>query len=161
VYDLVDFLGKHIQGQFYAEELSPVIVTKKTVYHIDKIKRKRVRNGINEVYVKWSGYPKEFNSWIPAKAVKNMTSGNEQTQFYVTLLSNASQKLYPSNTLSSFTVHLARPVVLGSNTKWEVGASEVTCMPYNTGTYVYLKFSSSDAALIYCDLIAPQFFGSQ
>jgi hypothetical protein len=48
----------------------PVIVTKKTVYRIDKILRKRVRNGINEVYVAWVGYPKEFNSWIPAKAVK-------------------------------------------------------------------------------------------
>jgi hypothetical protein len=43
----VDLLGKHIEGQFYAEELSPVIVTKKTVYRIDKILRKRVRNGIN------------------------------------------------------------------------------------------------------------------
>jgi hypothetical protein len=41
----------------------------------------------------WSGYPDEFNSWIAAKAVKNMASGNELTHFYVTLLSNASQKL--------------------------------------------------------------------
>jgi phosphopantetheine adenylyltransferase len=70
VYELVDLLGKHIEGKFYAEELSPVIVTKKTVYHTDKIPRKRVRNGINEVYVKWDGYPDEFNSWISAKAVK-------------------------------------------------------------------------------------------
>jgi hypothetical protein len=69
VYELVDLLGKHIEGQFYAE-LSPVIVTKKTVYHIDKIMRKRFRNGISEVFVKWRGYPDEFNSWIPAKAVK-------------------------------------------------------------------------------------------
>jgi hypothetical protein len=55
VYELVDFLGKHIEEQFYAEELSPVIVTKKAVYHIDKILRKRVRNGISEVYVRCSG----------------------------------------------------------------------------------------------------------
>jgi hypothetical protein len=78
VFELVDLLGKHIEGQFYAE-LSPVIVTKKTVYHIDKILRKRVRKGIKEVYVKWDGYPDKFNSLIPAKAVKNMASGNEQT----------------------------------------------------------------------------------
>jgi hypothetical protein len=36
----MDLLGKHTEGQFYAEELSPVILTKKTVYHIDKILRK-------------------------------------------------------------------------------------------------------------------------
>jgi hypothetical protein len=41
VYDFADLLGKHIEGQFYAEELSPVIATKNTVYPIDKILRKR------------------------------------------------------------------------------------------------------------------------
>jgi hypothetical protein len=49
VYELVDLLGKHIEGQFYAEDLSPVIVTKKTVYHINKILHKRVRNDSSEV----------------------------------------------------------------------------------------------------------------
>jgi hypothetical protein len=34
-------------------------------------------------------------------------------------------------------------------------------MPYNTGTYANLKVISAEAALLYCDLIAPQFFGSQ
>jgi hypothetical protein len=66
----VDLLGKYIEGQCYAEELSPVIVTQKIVYHIDKILRKIVRNGSREVYVKWREYPDEFNSWLPAKAVK-------------------------------------------------------------------------------------------
>jgi hypothetical protein len=75
VYELVDLLGKHKEGHFYAGELSPVIVTKKTVNRIDKILRKRVRKGINEVFVAWVGYPKEFNSWIPAKAVKKQRRG--------------------------------------------------------------------------------------
>jgi hypothetical protein len=70
VYELVDLLRKHIEGQFYAEELRSVTVTKNTVYHIDKILRRRVRNGSSLVFVKWRGYPDEFNSWIPAKAVK-------------------------------------------------------------------------------------------
>jgi hypothetical protein len=38
----------------------------------------------------------------------------EPRKFYVILLSNASQKLYPTNTLSSFKAHLARSVDLGS-----------------------------------------------
>jgi hypothetical protein len=53
VYELVDQLGKHIDCQFYAEELSPVIVMKHTAYPIDKILRKRVRNGSIEYLVRW------------------------------------------------------------------------------------------------------------
>jgi hypothetical protein len=70
VYEFAVLLGKNIEGHFYAEELSPVIDTKNTVYQIDKILCNRVRNGSVEVFVKWSGYPSEFNSWIPAKSLK-------------------------------------------------------------------------------------------
>ena len=41
VYELQDLLGKHIDGQFYGEELSPVTVTNATTYAIDKILRRR------------------------------------------------------------------------------------------------------------------------
>ena len=41
VYELQDFLGKHIDGQFYAKELSPVVIRKKRTNAIDKILRKR------------------------------------------------------------------------------------------------------------------------
>ena len=34
VYELQDLLGKHIDGQFYVEELSPVHVTTRTTYAI-------------------------------------------------------------------------------------------------------------------------------
>jgi len=37
VYELQDMNGTSIQGQFYAEELSPFRVTKRTVYKIDRI----------------------------------------------------------------------------------------------------------------------------
>ena len=36
VYELQDLLGKHIDGQFYAEELSPVLDTKATTYAVEK-----------------------------------------------------------------------------------------------------------------------------
>ncbi len=36
MYELQDLLGKHIDGQFYAEELSPVTVTNATTYAINK-----------------------------------------------------------------------------------------------------------------------------
>jgi hypothetical protein len=67
-----------------------------------------------------------------------MASENEHTHFYVTLLTNASQKLYPSNTLSLFKVHLAQHVDLDSPGRWEVGVCEVSCLSVNVGTFVNL-----------------------
>jgi hypothetical protein len=99
-----------------------------------KILRKRVRNDSNEYLDGWAGYSPEFDSWISDKYVKNMAADNEPTHFYIILLSNASQKLYPSNRLSSFTVRLLEPVDLGSTDRCEVGLCEVTCRPYNVGT---------------------------
>jgi hypothetical protein len=43
-------------GQFYAEERSPLRITKCTMYMIDKILKKRVRRGILEYLVRWNGY---------------------------------------------------------------------------------------------------------
>jgi hypothetical protein len=45
--------------------------------------------------------------------------------FYVTLFSNASQ-MFPRNAIAAFTFHLARPIELGSNNKWELGVAEIT-----------------------------------
>jgi hypothetical protein len=70
LYKLVDLLGKHIEGQFYEEELSPVLVPKNRTYPILKILSKRVRNGSIIYLVRWAGYSKDFDSWISAKAVK-------------------------------------------------------------------------------------------
>ena len=46
-----DLVDKHIDGQFYAEELSPVHVTKNTIYAIDKILRKMDIRSILEYVV--------------------------------------------------------------------------------------------------------------
>ena len=64
---------------------------------------------------------------------------NDPKHFYVTLLSNVSQTIYPTNTLVSFTAHLAQPIDLGSTDRWEVGVCEMTCHPPNIGTYREIK----------------------
>ena len=69
VYELQDLLGKHIDGQFYGEELSPVTVTNATTYAIDKILRRRGRVDSLEYHVRWRGYGPEFDSWIKASSV--------------------------------------------------------------------------------------------
>ena len=72
VYELVDLNETLIEGQFYQEELTPVRITKLTAYKIDKILHERVRRGITEYLVRWRGYTKDFDSWIPASSVKNI-----------------------------------------------------------------------------------------
>ena len=61
-YTLVDTKRESIRGTFYEEELQK---TKQEIYCIEKVVKKRKRNGVEEVYVKWKGYSNEFNSWIP------------------------------------------------------------------------------------------------
>ena len=61
-YTLVDTKGEKIHGTFYEQELQK---TKQEIYRIEKVIKKRKRNGIQEVYVKWKGYNNSFNSWIP------------------------------------------------------------------------------------------------
>jgi hypothetical protein len=72
VYELEDLNETSIDGQFYQEELSPIRVSKPTVYKIDKILNKRVRRGITEYLVPWRGYSKDFDSWIPESSVRDV-----------------------------------------------------------------------------------------
>ena len=57
--------------------------------------------------------------------------------------------------------HLAQPVDLGTSSDWEVGLSEITYLPPKRVVLggVLIEFIGSQIALIYCDLIAPQFVG--
>ena len=70
VYELEDLNDTPIDGQFYSEELTPVRITGRTNYKVNKILNKRVRRGIPEVLVSWQGYGPVFDSWIPAAGVK-------------------------------------------------------------------------------------------
>jgi hypothetical protein len=62
VYELEDLNGTTIDGQFYRQEFTPVRVSDRTVYQIDKI----LRHGIREYLVRWRGYGRDFDFWVPA-----------------------------------------------------------------------------------------------
>lgn len=64
MYQLEDFEGKKIEGNFYASEIQRVEKTQDTLYRIDKILKHRVRNGVKEILVSWKNYSAEHNSWI-------------------------------------------------------------------------------------------------
>jgi hypothetical protein len=42
------------------------------LYRVEKVLKKRTKNAIKEVYVKWLNYPESYNSWIPEKDIKNI-----------------------------------------------------------------------------------------
>lgn len=63
-------LGDPIQGTFYASELQKVSKDENTIWRIDKILRKRKVRGKEEVLVRWLGWPKKFDSWIPKADIK-------------------------------------------------------------------------------------------
>jgi len=72
VYELEDLNDTPIEDQFYRVELTPVRITDRTSYKIDKILDKRVKCGIREYLVRWRGYSQYFDSWVPAISVKNI-----------------------------------------------------------------------------------------
>ena len=82
------------------------------------------------------------------------------SNFYTTLFGNASQDLYPDNTIAAFTTKLAHPLDLGSG--WEVGVCELSSPPSESS--IYLKGNEvaavgGDYGFLYCDFIAPQIVG--
>jgi hypothetical protein len=81
----------------------------------------------------------------------------QQQNFYVTLFSNASRKLYADNMLAAFTAHLAQPIIFDPNDRWEVGISELTCPPPHVGTLKTNVVVGDPNVLIYCNLIASQY----
>ena len=70
VYELEDLNGTPIVGQFYHVYLTSVRITSLTSYEIYKILDKGVIRCIREYHVRWRGYFRDFNSWIPASGVK-------------------------------------------------------------------------------------------
>jgi len=72
VYTIVDFENDPIKGTFYESELQRVRKDDNTLWRVEKILKRRKRNGRPEVYVKWSGFPKKFNSWIIEDALEDI-----------------------------------------------------------------------------------------
>ncbi len=65
LYTLVDFDNDPIDGTFYENELQKVNKSLDDAWKIEKVLKRRIRNRKRELYVKWRGWPKKFNSWIP------------------------------------------------------------------------------------------------
>ena len=72
-YYLKDLAGEKLLGSFYSDYLVPFLPPVDNVeYKIDPtftdFKRKKIR-GIPHIWVKWLGWPKKFNQWVPLESV--------------------------------------------------------------------------------------------
>lgn len=72
-YQLTDYAKDLIEGIFYENELQKAYVDDKTTYNIEKIIKERMNNGVKESLIRWMGWPKKFDSWIPSKSVKKFS----------------------------------------------------------------------------------------
>lgn len=74
-YRIRDGNGELIKGWFYSHDFSRFrqkktsMDSEQPVYDIEKIIRKRKKEGREYLYVKWKGYGEEYNSWIPASTL--------------------------------------------------------------------------------------------
>jgi hypothetical protein len=73
VYRLTDYAKEEIEGIFYENELQKVYVDENAVYNIEKVIKERTNKGIKESLIRWMGWPKKFDSWIPSKDVKSFS----------------------------------------------------------------------------------------
>ena len=66
-YKLKDTRGESVKGSFYETELQQA---KQTAFRIEKVlKRRTTKDGRKEIYVKWLGYNRDFNQWIPEEDI--------------------------------------------------------------------------------------------
>ena len=70
VYTIEDQKKKAILGTFYNDELQKVNPQPDQTYQIERILKRRTRNRKKEALVRWVGWNKDFDSWIPVKDIQ-------------------------------------------------------------------------------------------
>ena len=78
VYKLKDAMDEPVEGNFYAEEVQGI---PRVTLQVERVVRRRKRERVNEVLVKWRGFSDKFNRWIPsADLPKYKRSAAEKAQ---------------------------------------------------------------------------------
>ena len=71
IYKLNDWYNDVVAGTFYENELQLVNVTD-NLFKIEKVLKNKGRGKNKKVLVHWKGWPKKFDSWIPAKNIQQV-----------------------------------------------------------------------------------------
>ena len=67
-YKLKDLNDEVLDGSFCNEELQK---TEQDLYRVEKVLTKKI-NGVEHALVKWLGYNKKYNQWIPVNDLKRV-----------------------------------------------------------------------------------------
>ena len=70
IYKVEDWNGEVLEGTFYQNQLQKVNVTDQDLFKIEKILKRRRRNGKDQAFVKWLRWPKKFSSWIDLDSIE-------------------------------------------------------------------------------------------
>lgn len=70
LYKVSDLQNEEIEGAFQDSEVQKVRKDSETKWKIEKVIKRQKRNGTKQVLVRWLGYPKKFDSWIPVSDIQ-------------------------------------------------------------------------------------------
>lgn len=71
LYKLQDLKGENVEGYFYNSELLAIDKDEESLWFIEKVLKKRRHQGKLQYFVKWEGFPKQFNSWVDSHSIRD------------------------------------------------------------------------------------------
>ena len=69
IYKIVDWYDRPVEGTFYQNELQKIDTTDADMFKTEKVLKYKGRGNNKEALVRWLGWPKHFDSWIPASEI--------------------------------------------------------------------------------------------
>ena len=69
MYELKSYLNQKIKGKFYENELEKVKIDSNHLFKIEKILRKEKKGRKSGFVVRWAGWGRSHDSWVPASYV--------------------------------------------------------------------------------------------
>ena len=67
-YKLKEWDGTPLEGSFYEEDVQKVTVPNEALFRVEKMVQQRAQM----VKVRWLGWPKKYDSWVPRSALRNV-----------------------------------------------------------------------------------------
>lgn len=69
---IVSLNGEQLERRFYPSELQRVIVPDDSLFLVEKVERYKTVDQKRYAFVKWKGYPRTFNEWVPVDQIQKL-----------------------------------------------------------------------------------------
>ena len=125
LYQLNYWNDEPIIGQFYGSELNKVSKDSETLFIIEKVVKRRKRQGKTELLVKWLDYPSSVNSWVSEDSVQTLENYKKIMDHILCIRFNECDDYFKDNKPYKFKVQLKNPLILKGF--WTVALLEFYC----------------------------------